>query len=120
MAVVGTHITIGKPITLGAADEFTPVAEVAGGPGLVDVCIQFDGSWSGTLRFDRAFKVDGTWVYDPILATNLISAATATSTTGGASATETWRVDASGGGIRVYASVYAAGEADVTFAVSEG
>lgn len=120
MAVVGNHIQIGSPITLDAADEFTPVCEIGPQAGLVDITLQFNGSWSGTLRFDRAIKVSGSWVYDPVLATNLVSAATGTSTTGGTSATENWRVDASGGGVRAYVSALAGGAVDVTFSTAEG
>jgi len=120
MAVIGNYLKIGQSVALDAADEFTHVAEVAGGAGLVDVCLEFDGSWSGTVRFDRAIKVDGAWVYDPITATNLNGGTEATTSTGGTSAVENWRVDASGGGIRIYAVSVAAGGVEVTFHISEG
>jgi len=120
MAVIGNHLQFGIPVTLDATDEFTHVAEASGGPGLADICLQFDASWSGTVRFDRAIKVSGAWVYDPITATNLNGAGTATTSTGGAPAVENWRVDVSGGGVRVYAQSVAAGSVNVTITVSEG
>lgn len=120
MAVINNHLQLGTSIVLDATDEFTHVAEVAGGAGLVDITLEFDGSWSGTIRFDRASKIDGAWVYDPITCTNLNGGSTATTTTGGTSAVENWRVDASGGGVRVYAQAVAGGQCEVTLRVSEG
>ena len=120
MAVVGTHVTLGESITLNAADQFTPPVDIGAGAGLVQIAIEFDGSWNGTLTFQGGVKIDGTYVWDSLLATDLVDASTGTTTTGGTTTTEIHRVDASGLAVRVYATTVTAGVAEVTFTIAEG
>ena len=121
MTVVGTEINRFKAITLGAADQFTSwVDPGTAKAGIVVFAIQFDGSWNATLRFDGAVKqitAAGvvSYIADPVAAVNLLNGTTvASTTTGGASTTELWRVDASGlDGVRCYVSAYTGGSCTV-------
>lgn len=122
MPQVGININRGEPITLDALDEFTPWADVTPHEaGLVTILLQFSGTWNGTVRFDGGVKVSGTVVADPIQATNLNTGTAATTSTGGASVTEIWRVDASAlDGVRVYVSAFVAGSVNVTYNWARG
>lgn len=121
MTQVGSLIDRHRAITLGAADQYTPWMDVGESlSGIVVFCIQFNGSWNGTIRFDGAVKQKTaagvvTFIDDPIAATNLLNGTTvASTTTGGTTTTELWRVDAAGlDGVRAYVSIYAAGSCTV-------
>ena len=120
MAVVGTHVTLGESITLSASDQFTPLVDIGVGAGLIQIAIEFNGTWSGTLTFQGGVKIDGTYVWDSLLVTDLVDASTGTTTTGTAANTEIHRVDASGLAVRVYATTVTTGLAEVTFTIAEG
>ena len=121
MTLVGTEINRFKPITLGAADQYTSwVDPGTSRAGIVVFCVQFDGSWNATLRFDGAVKQEAaagtiSYISDPIAAVNLLNGTTvASTTTGSTDTTELWRVDASGlDGVRAYVSAYTAGSCTV-------
>jgi hypothetical protein len=117
MAVVqiGHNTQYGVSHTLDATDEHTPLADTGAAAGLINYHIVFNGTWDGTLTFEAGTKINGTLVWDPILATNLVSAATATTTVGATTTDEIWRIDATGlSGIRVYATLVTAGSCTVT------
>ena len=120
MAVVGNYLKQGRSILLDSVNDWTHWAEPAGGAGLVDITLEFSADWNGTVTFERGVKVDGSYVSDPVTATNLNGAGTATTSTGGADADENWRVDSSGGATRVEITTFVAGSVEVTFHVSEG
>ncbi len=132
MAVVGNHITFGKAVTLTAADEFTQWVSPGDVSGLVVMTLEFDSSWSATLRFDGGTKQEAassgnkgggalSFTADPITGTNLNGVGTAITTTGGASTTERWRFDVAAlDGMRAYISAYSGGTVDITFNVAQG
>ena len=121
MAVVDTVLTIGTAYTLDAQDESTPPLSCGDVAHIALIALRFDGSWSGTLTFQGGAIINGTYVWDPILATNLNSGATATTSTGGASADELWRIDLVGRlACRVYATTVSAGSVTATFNITRG
>ena len=117
MAVVqiGLRTESGIPQTLDATDEHTPLADTGAGAGLINYTLVFNGSWNGTLQFEGGTKISGTLNWDPIQATNLNSGAVATTTAGGTTTKEIWRIDSSGlDGVRVYATSVVGGTVTVT------
>lgn len=120
MAVVGHNITLGVPITLDAADEFTPPCGAGEASATVEITLQFSGTWSGTVTFQRGMKVSGSWVWDPAMAVPRTTGTAASTSTGGASAVEHWTMEAGGGAVRVYATAVSAGTVAVTFGLADG
>jgi hypothetical protein len=115
MAQVGLRAEFGIPQTIDAADEISPFVDPGSSAGLVVFTIVFNGTWNGTLTFQGGVKVNGTMGWDPILATNLVSGATATTTVGATTTTERWRIDATGlDGVRVYGTTVTGGSCTVT------
>ena len=116
MTTVDTVPTIGRTYTLDAVNEWTPWFEVGDLSGTAILTLEFNGTWNGTVTFQTATQSDGAWTTaDPVTATNLNGAAGGTTSTGGASAVEHWRVNLAGGAaVRVEATTLAAGAVDVT------
>ena len=119
---MGTEINRFRPVTLGAVDQFTHWVDVGTAKaGIVVFALQFSGTWNATVTFQGAVKQAAvgtdtvTYISDPIAATNLVNGTTvASTTTGTASETELWRVDAAGlDGVRCYITVYVAGSVTV-------
>jgi len=122
MAAVDIIATHGRTYTLDSVNEMTPWFEAGLGSGLAIITLEYSGTWNGTASFQGSTFSDGArTAADPITATNLNGAGTATSSTGGASAVEHWRIDLAGGlACRVEATALAAGSVDVTIQVTPG
>lgn len=121
-APVDTVATIGRTYTLDATDKCTPWFDPGDLSSIALLTLEFNGAWNGTLSFQTAAMSDGVLTTaDPVTATNLNGGSTATSSTGGASADEHWRVDLAGGSfVRAYATLVTAGSVDVTIHVTRG
>lgn len=114
--------TVGHGYSLGAANAASPWFDAGDEAGIAILTLQFDGSWSGTLSFETAVRVNGAIISnDPVTATNMNGVGTATSTTGGTSTIEHWRVDLAGGAaVAAEITSYSAGTVTVTTHVTRG
>jgi len=121
-SIVDTVGTLGVAYTLDAAEEATPWFDAGTSAGIALITLEFSGTWNGTVTFEGSVVSDGAYLADdPVTATNINGGTTATTSTGGASAVEHWRVDLAGGlAVAVEATTLSAGSVDVTVHMARG